>query len=728
MLVTFLALAVIVLGTSLSSFSEEVTVNMASMVGGPQQVSPGRPPHHMNSTQVYFAKRIAFHTADDPVILNIYDRGGNAYPPGNPGNWIDWAKTGQYNVQATSLPSFFFREVPELMFQSIPYLFSGMEHVRRYPGSDVAAQINSLIEQRYDVKLLGNFMMATDMSINSRDRFYTRLEDFRGSRINDFLSYWKDMWVNYMPAEFVDCGNSCARRGGLLGDAWKERGEEGPADVNMGLLQNNYSQELFLEYKYNNYAPYMYAIFYTFVMSEDVWNDLTAYQQKGITKAAKEAEFAAFTFAASGLREHYLLQQERGVNMRIQTHAERQAWKAELRPKVEAIYKGHVGPAADQILADIGALDDRPDQHMQSGDLAEDAVVMNLASLIEELGELDEFSHHMSYTHSRLQTLISKYANGEVTLLNMPEEEIEAAGLFAPFLYVSGASKGKVDAVDVPSFFYRAAPFPPFNISNGSYLVDVQSQPFVFENVEHFRRFLNSEAEAIITADIEVEFPGVKVLGYFTIGSDVAINSNVGPVRLPTDLCGHRVTPGMNRGALYMAACKAAGLEPITDLSGEFGTDEAFAGAHHEYKNEINVGMFQNGYGQALHRWPDETYISNYYSIFYTFAVNRDRWNNLTPSQQASFQRAVDETEMSAFAYQIHGLLQNQGHMQAKGVKVHYQTKAERAAWKEFLAPVLESWVANAPDPAKARTLLESIAALAHETDENPALPQAKGK
>ena len=726
--ITSLVLVATALVAAPLTLAEEEIINMTSMVGGPQQVSPGRSPHHMNSTQVYFAKRIAYHTADDPVILNIYDRGGDAYPPGNPGKWIDWTKTGQHNVQATSLPSFFFSDVPELMFQSIPYLFSGMEHVRRYPASGVAVQIDSLIEERYGVKLLANFMMATDMSINSRDRFYTMLEDFKGSRINDFLSYWKDMWVNYMPAEFIDCGNSCARRGGLLGDAWKERGDSGPADVNMGLLQNNYSQELFLEYKYNNYAPYMYAIFYTFVMSQDVWDELSAYQQAGITKAAKEAEFAAFTFAANGLREHYRMQQERGVNMRIQTHAEREVWKEEFRPKVEAIYRDDVGPAADQILADIAALDDQPDQHIRPDDATEESrdvenVVLNMASLIEDLGELDEFSHHMSYTHSRLQVLISEYTNNEVVLKNMPEKDIEDVGLFAPFLYVNGASKGAVDVVDVPSFFYRPAPFPPFNIENGSYLVDVQSQPFVFENVEHFRRFLGSEAEATITADIESEFPGVKVLGYFTIGSDVSINSNVGSARLPTDLCGRRVTPGMNRGALYVDACEAAGLEPITDLSGKYGTDDAFAGAHHEFRNEVNVGMFQNGYGQSLYKWGDLTYIPNYYSIFYTLAINEDRWDSLTLSQQQGIQKAVDEAEMSAFAYQIHGLLQNQGHMQAKGVKVRYQTKAERAVWKEFLAPALEAWMADAPDPAKAKLLIDAIAALAEETDQNPALP-----
>ena len=66
--------------------------------------------------------------------------------------------------------------------------------------------------------------------------------------------------------------------------------------------------------------------------------------------------------------------------MRIQTLTEREVWKAELRPKVEAIYRGHVGAGADAILADIAALDD------QFGPPDTAPVVLNMASLINQPG------------------------------------------------------------------------------------------------------------------------------------------------------------------------------------------------------------------------------------------------------------------------------------------------------------------------------------------------------
>ena len=91
--------------------------------------------------------------------------------------------------------------------------------------------------------------------------------------------------------------------------------------------------------------------------------------------------------------------------MRIQTLTEREVWKTELRPKAEAIYRGHVGAGADAILADIAALDD------QFGPPDTAPVVLNMASLINQPGPPTAQSHHMSFTHARLQQLIHDYTD-----------------------------------------------------------------------------------------------------------------------------------------------------------------------------------------------------------------------------------------------------------------------------------------------------------------------------
>ena len=737
------------------SLSQDVVIKMGNFLSDPK---PGHTPHHMMSIQDYLVKRISFHTKGE-VELDILD-GDEARVPvtgTSQGDfdfvptWLGGELVANNNVvSAASLPPFIY-ETPELMVTAIPYLFSGMEHTRRYPGSAAANRVAEAFARDYPgAKLMGNFLIAVDMSVNTRGKFFIDLEDFEGVIIQDFDSFWRDMWVNHMPAEFAGCGYGCASEGNLLGDGWKTMVNEdrsgnrlppgiprlhtdtqddritSPVDVNMGLFPNNFVQRLYTEYDHNNYVPHMYAIFYNFIVNEDVLGGMTPFQRAGFEAAIRDTEFAAMTFSAVELREHYALQQERGVNMRIQTPAERETWKAELRPKVEAIFRGHVGAGADAILADIAALDDRFDRDRGRPETA--PVVLNMASLINQPGPPTTRSHHMSFTHARLKQLIRDYTGGEVALHEMTEDEQEALDWFAPFFYLNGVRNGDVEAANMPSFFFKPAPFPPFNIENGGYLVDVQSQAYVFEDVEHFRRFLGSDVEATINAEIETAFPGLKVLGYFTIGSDVAINSDVGPIRKPTDVCGHRITPGFDSWKrLFDAACADAGLDPVVDISDKFDTDDAFTGAHLGENNEINIGMFQNGYGQSLGQWGDLTYIPSLYNIFYTFTVNEDVWNGLTPGQRRGIERAMEEVEKSAFAYQIDGLLAKQGLMQEEGANVHFQTKSEKAVWKAFFAPSVESWVNDAPDPGQAEALLTAIARLRQETDQNPALPAASG-
>jgi len=745
----------VVMLTASNVVSQEVVIRMGSLLS---DARPGHKPHHMASIQDYLAKRIHFHTKGE-VELDVLVGDAARIPVRGTSQgdfdfvpvWLGGELAASNNgVNAASLPPFIY-ETPELMVTAIPYLFSGMEHTRRYPGSAAAERVAEAFARDYPgAKLVGNFLIAVDMSVNTRGKFFTDLEDFEGVIIQDFDSYWKDMWVNHMPAEFANCGYGCAAGGNLLGDGWKTMAGRdragnalkpgiprlhtdtvddritGPVDVNLGLFPNNFVQRLYTEFDHNNYVPHMFAIFYNFVVNEDVLNGMTPFQREGFEAAIRETEFAAMTFTAVALREHYALQQERGVKMRIQTPAERAAWKAELRPKVEALFRGHVGAGADAILADVAALDDRFDETASS---ASAPVVLNMASLINQPGPPTANSHHMSFTHARLKQRIREVTGGQVALHEMTEEQQEALDWFAPFFILNGVSGGHAEAANMPSFFFKPAPFPPFNIENGGYLVDVQSQAYVFDDVEHFRRFLGSDVEATITAEIEEAFPGLKVLGYFSIGSDVAINSDVGPVRKPTDMCGHRITPGFDSWRrLFDAACAQAGLDPVVDISDKIDTDDAFRGAHLREKNEINIGMFQNGYGQSLGQWGDLTYVPSLYNIFYTFTVNETVWNGLTAAQKDGIGRAMEEVEKSSIAYQIDGLLTKQGLMQEQGVNVHYQTAAEKAVWKEFFAPSINDWVDDAPNPGEARDLLEAIRRLALETDQNPALPISTGE
>ena len=52
-------------------------------------------------------------------------------------------------IEATNVPGFFLTKVPELGVQTIPYLFEGLEHARRFPRSQAADYLAAKIENAY---------------------------------------------------------------------------------------------------------------------------------------------------------------------------------------------------------------------------------------------------------------------------------------------------------------------------------------------------------------------------------------------------------------------------------------------------------------------------------------------------------------------------------------------------------------------------------------------------
>ena len=212
--------------SALHGFSREVVITMGTLLSAPR---PGHTPHHMISITEYLAKRITLHT-NRAVELDVLEgdearipvlgtsQGDFNFVP----TWLGGELAATNNVvNAASLPPFIY-DTQELMVTAIPYLFSGMEHTRRYPGSAAAGRVAAAFARDYSgATLVGNFLIAVDMSVNSRGTFFTDLADFEGVIIQDFDPYWKDMWVNHMPAEFADCGLGCAAAGNLLGDGWR---------------------------------------------------------------------------------------------------------------------------------------------------------------------------------------------------------------------------------------------------------------------------------------------------------------------------------------------------------------------------------------------------------------------------------------------------------------------------------------------------------------------------
>lgn len=296
---------------------ETVVIRVGNVLGDPE---PGQEPHHMVRTQRYFVKLVAEKTGGTVVVKFLEGKSLPAFQmPG-------MVQRGE--IEATNVPGFFFTRVPELGVQTIPYLFEGLEHARRFPRSRAAEELAEKIENAYGAHVVSFLKIASSASINALEPIRMP-EDFKGKKVANIWSLYESMFNRFPPAHLREVGYTETVDGGLV---------KGEFDVAIGQLQNNHFQKLYEYFTHQTTVPWLYNIYYTFVVNADFWNSLTVEQHQAIDEAAREAEVAAINFAEDAAQRHFLLMEAEGVSMHRQTLAERDAWKAVFqKPVIDAV-------------------------------------------------------------------------------------------------------------------------------------------------------------------------------------------------------------------------------------------------------------------------------------------------------------------------------------------------------------------------------------------------------
>ena len=296
--------------------------------------APGDMPHHILQTQHDFAKLVAIETNGE-IELRILEGKREDIPVFNmPGMASEGSK-----IQACAVPSFFLPKVSGPKIFEIPYLFRDKSHAEKYPSSELAAIFSAQIEEKYNVKVLAHFLVAYNVSITSTNKPILTPWDFAGRYVNDDFESFEPMWVNVKPAKRYSIGYTDAAAGALHAET--------QLDTAIGMLQNNYVQKQYTKFRYATIAPAFYTFFYSFIVNRDVWDGLTKTQQAGMLRAARSAQKLAFVNEEATAAHHIALNEALGVNVHIQTAAERDAWKREFSDKVRDGILASAGDAGD---------------------------------------------------------------------------------------------------------------------------------------------------------------------------------------------------------------------------------------------------------------------------------------------------------------------------------------------------------------------------------------------
>jgi TRAP-type C4-dicarboxylate transport system substrate-binding protein len=316
LIVWLLAVTALLLGAN--CLADPVVIKSGNVIGSPL---PGEMPHHMLQTQHDFAKLVSIETNGE-VDLQILEGKREDIPVfGMPG----MASEGE-KIQATAVPSFFLPRVPELNILEIPYLFRDSDHAAKYPSSAVAAEFSAMIETRYQVKVIGHFLVAHHVGITSTDKAIVMPADFSGRHVNDDFASFAPMWANIKPAARYSIGFADAAAGALHDNEM--------LDTSIGMLQNMYVQKQYTKFKYATIAPSFYTFFYTFMINRNVWDELSETQQSGIIRAAEATQISAVDNEQATAIYHGALNRSMGVTMHMQTDEERAAWRNEFSDKV----------------------------------------------------------------------------------------------------------------------------------------------------------------------------------------------------------------------------------------------------------------------------------------------------------------------------------------------------------------------------------------------------------
>jgi len=311
-------LAALTASCALSCNAASIVIKSGNVVGTP---APGAMAHHIQQTQQDFARLVAVETNGEVELQILQGKRADIPVFNMPAMTADGSM-----IQACAVPSFFLPKVAGPKIFEIPYLFRDRAHAARYPKSAMAATFSGQIETAYDVKVLGHFLVAHNVSITSTDRPILRPQDFAGRHINDDFESFAPMWANVKPAKRYSIGFTDAAAGALHAET--------QLDTAIGMLQNNVPQKQYTKFHYATVAPGFYTFFYTFIINRNVWDKLTDAQQAGMRRAARAAEKLAFVNEEATALHHVALNEALGVSVHMQTAEQRDAWQAEFSDKV----------------------------------------------------------------------------------------------------------------------------------------------------------------------------------------------------------------------------------------------------------------------------------------------------------------------------------------------------------------------------------------------------------
>jgi C4-dicarboxylate-binding protein DctP len=211
--------------------------------------------------------------------------------------------------------------IPEMNVTVIPYFFTDLEKLKKFPGSPAA----KILEAKMEAKGVKNiaWLYTTRQSIfTSAKKPLINPDDFKGIKIRG---------LNKLADTALEAAG--AAPSALPGDEVYNGLQTGIIDAGLTDVSAAYSRKYYEVQKYGTVAPYFTVYFHLFV-NPAWWNKLEPKHRDAIAAAARKAEQDSIGVTEKTAEEAVVELRKKGMEVHIQTPAETKAWSAIMQKPV----------------------------------------------------------------------------------------------------------------------------------------------------------------------------------------------------------------------------------------------------------------------------------------------------------------------------------------------------------------------------------------------------------
>ncbi len=281
--------------------------------------------------------------------------------------------------------------------------------------------------------------------------------------------------------------------------------------------------------------------------------------------------------------------------------------------------------------------------------------------------------------------IVKKKSNGEIDIKVFPNGTLYGAD---PTASVKQLSSGSLDMLLLATGVYSN--FKPKFI--------IITFPYLFDNSEQFRAFLNSDIKDVF--DGEIGSLGIQPLGYWPRPPRVITNSKT-PIRNPGDLKGVKLRVPNN--PIWAEFFQAMGAAPTPMTFGEVYNALQLKVVDGQ-ENPITIPMDAKFYEVQKYL----TFTNHIYEAW-VLGMNQAKWNALPDATKKIFREASMQAQLDKIKYDSDGSDSTEKFLVGKGMETYRLTPDEQAQFVAIAKKLYPRFAELVKDPDLVKKAMQFV-------------------